>query len=45
MELIEVSTVKAVTIMCEIYEAAVDVTISAAYCYESSEVEPYKTRP
>ena len=45
MELIEVSTVEVVDILCEIYESDVDTTISAAYCCEPSEVEPYETRP
>ena len=40
MELIEVSKVKSVDIPYEIYEAAVDAAISAAYCCESSEVGP-----
>ena len=45
MELIEFRTVKAVAIPYEIYEAAVDATISYAYFYESSELESDNTRP
>ena len=44
MELIEVSTVKAVYIPSEIYEASVDATISAAYFYETNEVDLDETR-
>ena len=40
METIKSSTVKVVAIPYDIYEAAVDATISDAYCCESSMVEP-----
>ena len=45
MELTEVSTVKVLDIPYDIYESTIDVTISAAYCCESSEVEPDETIP
>ena len=44
MELIYVSTLGAVAIPCEIYEAAVDATISAVYCCEMSKLNPDKTK-
>ena len=44
MELIEVSTLEAVAIPCEIYEGAVDATISDAYCCDTSELYPENTR-
>ena len=45
MELIEVITAKVLAITYEIYEAAIDAIITAAYYYDSSEVEPDKARP
>ena len=45
MELIEAITVKAVAIPYEIYEAAVDATISDTYWCDYSEVDTYNTGP
>ena len=36
---------KVIAIPCGIYEAAYGVTISDAYCCDSSEVDPDGTRP
>ena len=44
MELIEVSTVKVLSIQYQIYEAAIDATISDTYWCESSEMETEETR-